>query len=291
MSALPASLFASPVTLLRLGRVSNLPTVWTNVAAATVLAGGALTSTTTLLAILAMSLFYVAGMYLNDAFDREWDARERPTRPIPAGEIKAWTVFAAGFGMLVLGLVLMPLSDPRVTAAGTALAGLIILYDWWHKGNPLSPVLMAGCRVLVYVVAGAMASQALPPTLLIAATAMLAHVAGLTYAAKQETLDRLGSQWPLVLLAIPLLSMLPMLWSGLVPALAWLGLATVDVLAVQRLRRRSQHGDVPWAIANLIAAISLVDALLVVGQAPTVALLCGCGYVITLILQRYVVGT
>jgi lysophospholipase L1-like esterase len=70
MSALPASLYVSPVTLLRLGRVSNLPTVWTNVVAATVLAGGALTSTTTLLAISAMTLFYVAGMYLNDAFDR-----------------------------------------------------------------------------------------------------------------------------------------------------------------------------------------------------------------------------
>jgi 4-hydroxybenzoate polyprenyltransferase len=290
MSALPASTFVSPVTLLRLGRVSNLPTVWTNVAAATVLAGGALTSTTTLLAISAMTLFYVAGMYLNDAFDREWDARERPTRPIPAGEIKAWMVFAVGFGMLGLGLALMPLGDPRVAAAGTALAGAIILYDWWHKGNPLSPLLMGACRVLVYVVAAAMAAQALPPMLLIAGTAMLAHVAGLTYAAKQESLDRLGSQWPLVLLAIPLLLTLPMLWSGLVPALAWLALATVDVLAVQRMRRLGRSG-VPWAVANLIAAISLVDAVLVADRFPAVALLCASGYVVTLMLQRYIDGT
>jgi 4-hydroxybenzoate polyprenyltransferase len=291
MGALPASLYVSPVTLLRLGRVSNLPTVWTNVVAATVLAGGALTSTTTLLAISAMTLFYVAGMYLNDAFDREWDARERPTRPIPAGEIKAWTVFAAGFGMLGLGLALMPLGDSQVAAAGTALAGAIILYDWWHKGNPLSPLLMGGCRVLVYVVAAAMASQALPPALLIAGTAMLAHVAGLTYAAKQESLNRLGNQWPLVLLAIPLLLTLPTLWSGLlVPTLAWLALATVDVLAVQRMRRLGRSG-VPWAVANLIAAISLVDALLVADRFPGVALICASGYVVTLIFQRYIDGT
>jgi 4-hydroxybenzoate polyprenyltransferase len=230
-------------------------------------------------------------MYLNDAFDREQDARERPTRPIPAGEIQPWTVFAAGFGMLGLGLALLPIGDPRVAAAGAGLAGAIILYDVWHKGNQLSPLLMGGCRVLVYVVAGTMASQALPPTLFIACIAVLAHVAGLTYAAKQETLDRLANQWPLVLLAIPLLLMLHMLSSGLVPALAWLALATVDVLAVQRLRRRSPPDDVPWAVAHLIAAISLVDALLVVGHAPFVALLCSCGYVITLISQRYVVGT
>ena len=290
MGALPASLFASPVTFLRLGRVSNLPTVWTNVAAATVLAGGALISATTLLAVSAMTLFYVAGMYLNDAFDREWDARERPTRPIPAGEIKAWTVFAAGFGMLVLGLALMPLGDPRVAAAGAALAGAIILYDCWHKGNSLSPLLMGGCRVLVYVVAGAIASQALPPMLLVAGTAMLAHVAGLTYAAKQEGLDRLRNLWPLAILGVPLALTLPMLWSGLIPALAWLALATVDVLAVQRLRQRSGQ-DVPWAVANLIAAISLVDAVLVADQFPAVALLCASGYVFTLVLQRYIDGT
>ena len=62
-------------TALRLGRVSNLPTVWTNVLAAAALSGalagshgdagaGALGGL-----LLAMSLFYVGGMFLNDAFD------------------------------------------------------------------------------------------------------------------------------------------------------------------------------------------------------------------------------
>ena len=75
----------SPKTLLRLGRVSNLPTVWTNVLAATVLAGGAWQNARTALVLVAMSLFYVGGMYLNDYFDRAIDARERPDRPIPGG--------------------------------------------------------------------------------------------------------------------------------------------------------------------------------------------------------------
>src|SRR6266536_5422048 len=90
----------SLATLLTLGRVSNLPTVWTNVLAGSVLAGGAWQSWRTATALVAMSLSYVGGMYLNDYFDRAIDARERPGRPIPAGDISAAAVAAIGFAML-----------------------------------------------------------------------------------------------------------------------------------------------------------------------------------------------
>ena len=81
---------------LRLGRVSNLPTVWTNMLTGLVLAGGSLVDPRILPLLIALSLFYVGGMYLNDAFDAELDAKERPERPIPSGQISARTVFIAG---------------------------------------------------------------------------------------------------------------------------------------------------------------------------------------------------
>ena len=65
---------------LALGRVSNLPTVWTNALAGVVLAGGAAGDARLPWIVLAVSLCYVAGMYLNDAFDRDFDARHRPER-------------------------------------------------------------------------------------------------------------------------------------------------------------------------------------------------------------------
>ena len=74
---------------LRLGRVSNLPTVWTNVLAGAALAGAAVGPGRLALPLVACSLFYPGGMYLNHAFDREIDARERPERPIPSGRITA----------------------------------------------------------------------------------------------------------------------------------------------------------------------------------------------------------
>ena len=92
---------------LRLGRVSNLPTVWTNVAAGMALSGAGLAVEILAGVALAMSLFYVGGMYLNDAFDRDIDARERPERPIPSGLVPAATVFQIGFALLAAGWLIL----------------------------------------------------------------------------------------------------------------------------------------------------------------------------------------
>src|SRR5262249_23144504 len=87
-------------TLLKLGRVSNLPTVWTNVLAGAVLSGADWHGTKLGVMLVAMSLFYVGGMYLNDYFDRAIDKRERPERPIPSGDIAAPTVATIGFALV-----------------------------------------------------------------------------------------------------------------------------------------------------------------------------------------------
>jgi 4-hydroxybenzoate polyprenyltransferase len=181
-------------TYLALGRVSNLPTVWTNVLAAAALAGAVVSARVTVALMIACSFLYVAGMFLNDAFDREIDARERPERPIPSGAIAASEVFAAGLVLLAIGVALVGaaaalagrgLLDPLVSAV--SLAALIVLYDVWHKSNPLSPVVMAGCRVLVFVTTAVVVADALTMPLVIGACAQFAYLMGLTWHAKRET--------------------------------------------------------------------------------------------------------
>jgi 4-hydroxybenzoate polyprenyltransferase len=100
-------------------------------------------------------------MFLNDAFDRAIDARERPERPIPSGAISATEVFAVGFGLLGLGLAGLAANafarrEPALPAlaSGAVLGALVVLYDAWHKENPLSPVVMGLCRAAVYTTAG-----------------------------------------------------------------------------------------------------------------------------------------
>jgi MFS family permease len=286
------TLRAAPLaTLLRLGRVSNLPTVWTNVIAATALAGGDLLSWRSGLALVAMTLFYVGGMYLNDAFDREIDRRERPSRPIPAGAIAASTVFAIGFGLLGAGLVLMALAGWPALLAGLALCGVIVFYDMHHKGNPLSPVVMSLCRLLVYLGAAAATVGAVPAAVWIAGVALAAHVVGLTYAAKQESLNRVERMWPLAVLALPLIVAVPAIVGQWWVAPFWLALAAADGLAVEKLRRRATPDAVPSAVAALIAAISLVDAVLVAAVSLPAAMLCVAGYAATRLAQRVVPGT
>src|SRR5438094_889537 len=70
-------------TLLMLGRVSNLPTVWSNCLAGWLLGGGGLALRFVLLCVGATCL-YIGGMYLNDAFDFEFDRAFRRERPIPS---------------------------------------------------------------------------------------------------------------------------------------------------------------------------------------------------------------
>src|SRR5215510_4453334 len=113
-----------------LARVSNLPTVWTNCIAGVTLGHGVFGGDLTWL-LIALSLMYTAGMFLNDAFDQDFDRRFRPERPIPVGEITAAAVYRAGYGMLAAGILLIGLNtdwsaEPLVWSV--LLAGLIVYY-------------------------------------------------------------------------------------------------------------------------------------------------------------------
>ena len=153
-------------TLLVLGRVSNLPTIWSNCLAGWALAGGApltgefrqmIYEPLRFLALcLGASLLYVGGMYLNDAFDTAFDRQHRRERPIPSGAIGEKWVCGLGLAWLVAGMAcIVWLSQiNRATAIlGVLLIGMILLYDAVHKAFTLSPVLMAMCRLLLVLMA------------------------------------------------------------------------------------------------------------------------------------------
>ncbi len=286
-------------TALRLGRVSNLPTVWTNTLAGAVLAGAAGFGAEFAVMLAAFSLFYIGGMFLNDAFDARIDALERPERPIPSGEIGAREVYRYGFGMMGAGTVLLiwvgfgfaPKTGLWPAAGGLALAAAITFYDWNHKKNPLSPVVMGLCRVLVYVAAALCYTLALPGALWVGAGLMLCYLIGLTYIAKQENLGKVENLWPLLFLAAPVVYGAWLASAQLAVGLFWL-LFTVWVLVALWFLRRRRKGDIPRAVVSLIAGISLLDAMLIAGTGALA--LAGVGLVgfgVTLFFQRYISGT
>lgn len=281
----------TPATALKLGRVSNLPTVMSNALAGAALAGAVAGSTEIVLLICAAALAYCAGMFLNDAFDAPFDAVHQPFRPIPAGQAQRAEVFGWGFALLAAAIPLFAVAGMgagqmiQSGGAGAALAGVIVLYNARHKENAFGPVLMGGCRLLVYVGA-ALALTPMPAAILwLGAALLMAHVMGLTYLAKVEGS---GQIWPqAALAAAPLWGLWmavhdPMLWPFVLALIA-------AVLAGLHFARRHAFGR---AIPMLIAAISLLDALLIaaVGQ-HGLALLAALGFPLTLWLQKWVRGT
>lgn len=276
-------------TFLKLGRVSNLPTVWTNALAGAVLAGTPSVSGIVIVGI-SLTLFYTGGMWLNDAFDAEIDAKERKNRPIPMGEISVGTVFAVGYGMLAAGVLLAFSFGVNAGLAGIALAVAVILYDWLHKRTVLSPVIMGATRFLSYVLA-ALAVAEITGSVVLGAAGLLAYIIGLTYAAKQEAYDRLDRAWPLAVLAVPLVYALTQTGATLLGLLIWVGFLVVVLIALRLLFRRNK-GDVPRAVVTMIAGISLYDAVLIAGSGHAdLALLAVAGFALTLVLQRVVSGT
>ena len=284
-------------TWLKLGRVSNLPTVWSNGLAGWALSGSALEAGALALLLIALSLFYVAGMYLNDAFDARVDARERAERPIPMGEAGQGTVFALGFAMLALGALIAFALGPGAGLAGLALAGTVVLYDWLHKRTALSPLLMGACRGLSYVTA-AYAAGGTSGALWVGAAGLFCHVVGLTYAARQEAYDRIGAAWPLAVMAVPVGVGAVLL--AVADATMLEGMVAVALLAAYviwsgwalSLLFRRRPGDVPRAVVSLIAAVSLYDAVLIAGTGGGwLALPAVAAFAATLLLQRIVPGT
>jgi hypothetical protein len=281
-----------PRVFLELGRVSNLPTVWSNVLAGMVLSGGWL-APGALLAVLAGAMaIYVGGMFLNDAFDAEIDARERPGRPIPSGRIARRAVFAIGFALLAGGVLLFAAASLAAALVGLALAGTVVLYDAWHKGNVLSPLVMGLCRVLVYLVAGFAAAAAPEAGLYWGAGALLAYLIGLTYVAKQETLGQVRNLWPLAFLAVPFLYATPAVAAGGLALLLYVGFAAWVVYALSFVMGGGGMRSVPRTVVSLIAGMALLDGLLMAwsGAGGLALVAIGC-FAMTLAGQRWVAGT
>jgi 4-hydroxybenzoate polyprenyltransferase len=167
---------------LALSRISNLPTVWTNVLAGMCLSSAAVTPDTYFRVSFAISLFYIGGMFLNDAFDAPFDRRFRPDRPIPSEELSRGEVFIAGGALLGAGELLLA-SHGASLVLGAALAAAIVLYDYRHKGSSVAPLVMGTCRGLVYCIAAASVAG-LNTAAAIGAVIMASYVVALTVVAK-----------------------------------------------------------------------------------------------------------
>jgi 4-hydroxybenzoate polyprenyltransferase len=259
-------------TLLILGRVSNLPTVWSNLIAGSVLADiqGNLPVLSAMLA--GGSFIYIGGMYLNDFCDAAFDSEHCPQRPIPSGKISRRAV--GGFALIwfLLGFAcLAPLSWP-VAGLAMLLIAAVVAYDFRHKGAVWAPLLMGFCRLLLYLLAASASPDRVAWTVVgTDALALGLYVAGITYLARGESRPGKPTRWALLLLLAPVV--LPfavglpkfVFLDWLVAAsllLAWMAWLLVPFW-------RKTNPSIGRVVAGLLAGIVLVD---IVAITPVVGL-------------------
>ena len=258
---------ASLRTLLILGRVSNLPTLWSNCLAGWWLGGGGNSERLPFL-FAGVTLLYLGGMFLNDAFDVEFDRQHREERPIPSGQISLAIVWRSGFALLVAGAGLLFWCGTLAGGLGVGLALGIMLYDAIHKAITFSPVLMGICRCLVYLVAAATAALGVTGWAIWCGLALGLYVVGLSFIARRESVRGPLPRWPVALLGAPVVLALLMNVGDFRQAAALLSL--VLALWVVRCLRRTfwtNAPNVPLTISGLLAGIVFVDWL-AIADAP-----------------------
>ena len=248
-------------TLLVLGRGSNLPTVWSNCLAGWWLSGAGNVWKLPFL-LLGISLMYTGGMFLNDAFDVDFDRQRRPERPIPSGKITVAEVWRYGFGLLGAGLLFLIPCGWVAFIAAIFLVIFIIVYDFTHKFLTASPWLMGGCRFWVYLIAGATGAIGLNSYPIVGGVALASYIVGLSYIARRETVKGPINLWPLLFLAMPIFLAL-VINTGPYRFPAILISIALGLWIVRCVRTILLGGEVnaPHIVSNLLAGIVLVDWL------------------------------
>lgn len=288
-------------------RVSNLPTIWSNCLIGAAL--GARTAavdvvsvTPLLMALGACTALYTAGMVLNDWFDREVDARERPARPLPSGRISPRAALAVGNGLLIGGIALVASLDPWAIGCAAVLALMILTYDAWHTRSLVFVVVLGLCRALVYWLSAACQGPLAIDrgALLVVPLILAAYVVLLSVVARNElTLDGKPGRAPLLLAtACPGIGWVVLFATGggrfgvvaLIALALALGSSTWILWTGAALQRR--RIPVVSGVQRLLAGICLLDAgfLMQLGYAwLAVAALAGWG--LTLAFQRRISGS
>jgi hypothetical protein len=278
-------------TLLVLGRASNLPTVWSNCFAGWLLGGGGDWIKFLWLCVGATFL-YIGGMFLNDAFDADFDRQHRRRRPIPSGIVTEKDVWLSGFIFLGFGAITL-LWMGRATAILTLLLVVcILLYDAIHKMISVSPVLMAGCRFLLYLVAASAAVNGITGLATWSALALAAYIVGLSYLARKETSRGALQNWPCYFLAVPIILALIVNDAQFQRAAFMLSfLLAVWILWCLRHTFWKPQRNIGFTVSQLLAGIVLVDWLAVGAAIQPVSVIFIVLFFAALLFQQFIPAT
>lgn len=179
----------------------------------------------------ASCLIYSAGMVLNDVFDCDVDALERPHRPIPSGRIAKSVATRLGYLLLFTGMALgwltsLVTGSPSSAVVASLLGLAVVLYDRTLKRTPLAPIAMGLCRFLNVLLGMSSARPPWPghPIYWWVASGVGIYIVGVTWFARTEarTSNRRNLCLALAIMlgGIAILAWYPFVWPDSTPKLS-----------------------------------------------------------------------
>ena len=278
-------------TLLVLGRTSNLPTVWSNCLAGWILGGeGNLRSL--LLLSSGATMLYLGGMFLNDAFDEDFDRQHRKERPIPSGQISANAVWAWGLGLLVAGMLPLMAIGRTSTVLTLFLIAAILIYDAVHKAIAVAPIIMASCRFFLFLVAASAGEKGVTGTVIWCGLALASYIVGLSFIARKESGRGALKYWPCLFLGTPaflsiFLNAGPFATRGLILSV----LVVIWVVWCLQHAYWKAERNIGYSVSGLLAGIVFVDLLAVVPDSIWLSLTFVLMFFTARLFQRFVPAT
>jgi 4-hydroxybenzoate polyprenyltransferase len=225
------------------------------------------------LLLAASSLFFFAGMALNDFFDFDIDSAERPKRPLPSGRVTRPMALTIGMSCIAGGLFLSGFAGRASFIVALFLSGAILSYDGGVKKIPWAgPINMGACRYLNLL----LGLSILPLTGMSAAIPLLTwvYIFGVTVLSGSEAT---GKDPRAVIVSSLSFTSVFMLYSllyhaGILPRAAGLYSALIAILAINalvfRLFFRQTPRDFQFTMKWLLISLVLLDGIIVAGIRP-----------------------
>ena len=266
--------------LLATARVANVPSVMSNVwlgvliGESIVMRGETAEITAPYaglwLLVLAGVCLYVAGNFLNDWFDREWDAKHRPERGLPSGLFFPQTYLMVGVGLFVVAVVCAWLVNDVALRVSGAILVFVVAYTVLHKRTGWGVLWVGLCRSLLVVLGAtgmvwreAEADWDAMPVMIagMLSIPLFFYIIGLSISARFEAkgqAPKCATAWSLSMLILPML----LVWGGYIllsktSVILWAAAPYAMWLTVCFRRRR----NLPRYVSGLLAGVPLVDLM------------------------------
>ncbi|PWJ60655.1 4-hydroxybenzoate polyprenyltransferase [Dyadobacter jejuensis] len=132
---------------LQLTRPANLVTALADILAGLAIAGYTFADASAWPLLGATLGLYGGGVVMNDVFDAELDAIERPERPIPSGKVSVQAGRIMGLALLAMGIILANRVGFQSGLVALLIALSTIVYNRWAKHHFfMGPLVMGLCR-------------------------------------------------------------------------------------------------------------------------------------------------